>query len=72
MALDELVRYVSRCCARKPNCGDLYEMAERHNWDPGDVLAFLRCQKAPSRKMLREMAKELEVSPSELEHILNR
>lgn len=72
MSLHELVRYVSRCCAQKPNCGNLYEMASKYDWDTDDVLAFLRAHKAPSKKMLREMAKELDLKVDELQRILNR
>ena len=57
MALDELVRYVSRCCVRKPNCGSLYHLEAKYDWDAGDVQAFLRCQKAPTKRMLRKLAK---------------
>lgn len=41
-------------------------MAEKYEWEADDVLAFLRCQKAPSKKMLREMAKELDDTVSNL------
>lgn len=52
MALKELVTYISRRCAQKLNCGNLYELAAKYDWDSEDVLAFLRCQKAPSKRML--------------------
>ena len=55
-----------------PNRCNLYEMADKHNWNADDVLAFLRCQKTPSKRMLREMAKELDDSVSNLEHVLKR
>ena len=55
---------VSRC--------NLYEMAEKYDWNADDVLAFLRCQKTPSKKMLREMARELDDTVSNLEHVLWR
>ena len=63
MALKDLVRYVSRCCAQRPNCHNLYEMAAKYDWDADDVLAFLRSQKLPPRKTLREMLQELEITP---------
>lgn len=72
MALQELVRYVGCLCAQKPNCHDLYWMAEKYDWNADDVLAFVRCYKARSKRMLRDMAKELDGLVSNLEHILNR
>ena len=72
MSLQELVRYVSRCCAQRPNCRNLYELAAKHDWDAGDVLAFLRSQRVPPKKMLRELAKELDISPEEMQRILHR
>lgn len=47
-------------------------MAERNKWTQAEVLAFLRCEREPSRKMLRELAKELDVSVEELQQILKR
>jgi len=35
-------------------------------------MEFLRCRRVPAEKMLRDLAKELEVSLSDLEHILKR
>ena len=55
-----------------PTAATLYELAAKHDWDAGDVLAFLRSQKVPPRKMLRELAKELDISPEEMQRILNR
>jgi len=72
MSLRELVRYVSRCCAQRPNCGNLYELAAKYDWDARDVLAFLRSQKVPPKKMLRELAEELDMSPEDMQRILKR
>ena len=72
MALPDLVKYVSRLCASRPRCGNLYELAVKYDWDEGDVLAFLRCQRVPSKRMLRDLAKELEVSVEDLQRILSR
>lgn len=72
MALRQLVTYVSRRCAQRPNCGNLYELAAKYDWDAGDVLAFLRCQKVPPKKLLRELAKELEISPQEIQRLLDQ
>jgi len=72
MALHDLVKYVSRLCASRPRCGNLYELAVKYDWDEKDVMQFLRCQQVPPKKMLRDLAKELEVSPEELQRILNR
>lgn len=44
----------------------------KYDWDEKDVMQFLRCQQVPPKKMLRDLAKELEVSPEELQRILNR
>ena len=71
MALDELVRYVSRCCARKAGC-NLYQMAEKYDWPAERVLKFLRCQEAPPPKMLREIAKEIGEKYDYLKAILDR
>ena len=71
MALQDLVKYVSRLCAQKPRC-NMYEKAAKHGWDADDVLAFCRCQKVPPKRMLRELAKELEVNVEDLQRILNR
>ncbi|HKO17415.1 MAG TPA: hypothetical protein VJU82_00860 [Acidobacteriaceae bacterium] len=72
MALQDLVKYVSRLCASRPRCGNLYELAVKYDWDERDVTAFLRCQQVPPKKMMRELARELEVSLPDLEHILKR
>lgn len=71
MALHDLVKYVSRRCASMPNCHNLYELAAKYDWDAGDVLAFLRSQKTPSKRMLRELAEELDETVSNLQHILD-
>lgn len=62
MALKDVVTYVSRLCAQKPSQCDMYGMAAKYDWKAEDVMSLLRCQKAPSKKMLRELAKELDVS----------
>ena len=72
MALPDLVKYVSRLCASRPRCGNLYELAVKHGWDERDVMAFLKCQQVPPKKMLREMTKELEVSVEDLDRALKR
>ena len=59
MALQDLVRYVAHPSAQRRNCAGLSQMAERHGWNSDEVLAILRCQKEPSRKILRELPKEL-------------
>lgn len=72
MALKDLVRYVGRCCAQKPNCGNLYELAAKYDWDAGDVLAFLRSERMPPKKMMREMLRELDITPGYAEELLRR
>jgi len=62
MALPDLVKNVSRPCASRPRCRNLYELAVRYDWDEGEVLAFLRRQRVPAKKVLRNLAKELEFS----------
>lgn len=42
MALKDLVTYVSRRCASMPNRCNLYEMADKHDWNADDVLAFVQ------------------------------
>lgn len=72
MSLPELVRYVGRCCAQRPDRRKLSEMGEEYGWDPMEVLAFLRCEKHPSKKMLRELARELDLSADEMQELLDR
>lgn len=72
MALTDLVRYVGRCCAEKPNRPSLYEMAQKYHWEADDVLAFLRCQRRPSMKMLRQLCRELDIRPEYAEELLKR
>lgn len=72
MALEDLVRYIGRCCAEKPNRPSLYEMAQKYNWEAEDVLAFLRCQRRLSMKMLRELCRELEIRPEYAEKLLKQ
>ncbi|HKO20278.1 MAG TPA: hypothetical protein VJU82_15485 [Acidobacteriaceae bacterium] len=67
-----MVAYAALRCANMPNQCNLYEMASKYGWDETDVLAFLRCQKAPSKKMLRDISKELEVSSEQLHRILDQ
>ena len=57
---------------QRPRCGNLYELAVKYDWDERDVMAFLRCQQVPPKKMMRDLARELEVSLPDLEHILKR
>lgn len=72
MALEDLVRYFARRRSQRPNCTSLSQMAERHGWKQSEVLAFVRCQREPSKKMLKELAIALDVSPEELQAILER
>lgn len=72
MALRDLVLYFARRRAHRPNCASLSQMAERHNWTQAEVLAFLHFEAEPSRKMLRELAMELDVTVEELQQILER
>ena len=72
MALEDLVRYFARRHARRLNSHSLSQMAKRNGWSHDEVLAFVRCQKKPSVKMLRELAGELDVTAEELERILKR
>lgn len=72
MALNELVRYVARCCASRLHPCDMYEMAEKCDWSAGRVKAFLRYQAPPTEKMLGDMARELGIPLSELMRILER
>ena len=70
MALRDLVLHFARRRAERLTCPSLSEMAERHGWKQDEVLAFLHCQKEPSRQMLRELAFELGVPADELQKIL--
>ena len=63
MALKDLVRYVGRCCAQKPNCHSLYELVAKHDWGTEDVLALLRSERLPPKKVMREMLRELGITP---------
>lgn len=72
MALPELVKYVSRLCASRPRCGNLYELAVKYEWKAEDVQAFLRCQRVPPKKMLRDLCRELDISQSDLDYYLKR
>ena len=72
MALPDLVRFVARRRAERPNYFTLSQMAERHGWTQEEVLAFLHCEREPSKKMLRELARELDVTTEELHKILER
>ena len=47
-------------------------MAQKYNWEAEDVLAFLRCQRRPSMKMLRELCRELEIKPDSAVELLKR
>ena len=40
--------------------------------ESGRVLAFVRCERQPSMKMLRDLARELGTSSEELQQILER
>ena len=72
MVRKDLVRYMSRCGAQKPNCHSLYEMAAKYDWDAEDVQAFLRSQKLPPKKMLRQMLTELDITDRYAEELLQR
>jgi hypothetical protein len=72
MALRDLVRYIGRCCAQMPNRPSLYEMAKKHNWEAEDVLAFLRCQRRPPKRMIKELCRELDIKPDYADELLKR
>ena len=72
MSLKELVRYISRSCAKKPNRRSLHQMGKDYHWDADEVLALMRAQKAPSKKTLRELALELDLELDDLQRILDR
>ncbi|HKR28138.1 MAG TPA: hypothetical protein VJS11_11815 [Acidobacteriaceae bacterium] len=72
MGLQDLVRFFARRRAQRPNCVSLSQMAERHGWKRDEVLAFVRCQKQPSKTMLWELANELDIPAEELQKILER
>lgn len=58
MALDNFVRLISGLAARKPM--SLYQVARRHNWNRDDVEKLLRCERRPTEKMLKDIAKEFD------------
>lgn len=72
MALEDLVRYFARRRAQRSSYASLSQMADRNGWTLDEVSAFVHCQKEPSKKMLRELAIELEVTTEELRSILER
>lgn len=72
MALEDLVRYFARRRAQRSDYASLSQLAERNGWKQDEVLAFVRCQKHPSVKMLRDLAGELGVTMEELQRILDR
>ena len=70
MALNHLVADVAiRCAARGLT---VYDLAERFEWNLDEVLAFLRCEKLLSRKMLGDAMAALDLSPEEIERLLER
>jgi hypothetical protein len=70
MALREVVIYVSSICMMKTT--NLYALAEHYGWEQEDVLAFLRSEREPSKKMLREMAAALDLKAEYLTAMLRR
>ena len=43
-----------------------------YDWDAGDVLGLRSLQRGPPKNMLREIAKELDVSLEDMQRILDR
>lgn len=72
MALRDLVLYFARRRAQRPNRSSLSQVAQRHNWAQAEVLAFLHFETEASKKMLRELAQELDVTVEELQQVLDR
>lgn len=68
MSLQSLVTYVSQLCVR--HRVSLYTIARRYRWDQNAVEDFLHGQKAPTPKMLRDLARELDVSVQDLQNSL--
>lgn len=58
MALDSFVRLIGDLAAKKPM--SLYQVAARHNWNREDVEKLLRCERRPTEKMLKDIAKEFD------------
>lgn len=50
MASQDLVKFVGRCCAQKPNRPTLCQVALKYNGEADDVQAFLRSERVPPRK----------------------
>ncbi len=72
MPVHHLVRYVSECCVRRKTGGTLYHLTQKYGWKEEDVMLFLRSQKAPTKKVLREMCRELEITQEYAEKLLRR
>ncbi|HKO17416.1 MAG TPA: hypothetical protein VJU82_00865 [Acidobacteriaceae bacterium] len=70
MALNHLVADVAIRCASRGFT--LCDLAERFDWNLDEVLAFLRCEKLPSREMLRDLMVGLDLSPEEVERLLKQ
>lgn len=70
MSQQALVVYISQCCARK-GCS-LYQIADRLGLDYGAIEEFLTCRRKPRAKLLRAIAKELDLGADYLLEILER
>lgn len=70
MALDNFIRLISDLAAKKPM--SLYDVARRHNWNREDVDKLLLCERKPTEKMLKDMAKEFDCDLRTLRDSLER
>lgn len=70
MSLQSLVLYVSQLSARRGVSA--FTIAHRCGWNDGAVEDFLPERKTPTTKMLRDLARELDLSVQDLQNCLER
>lgn len=70
MSLDGMILYVSQLCARRGV--SVYTIARRNKWEDGAARALLRHERAPTPKMLKDLARELDVRDDDLRSSLDR
>ena len=68
MALESLVLLISQYSVQRKT--NIWEIADRHGWTYEDASEFIGCRKKPTVKMLRDLAKEFEMSDEWLKQIL--
>ena len=68
--MNRFLRYIGTASVRKGV--SLYQLAAKYDWDEYEVWDVLRGRMAPSVRMRRQIAKELELQDSYLEEILNQ